>query len=376
MLRIGFDAKRLFNNFTGLGNYSRMLVKGLKVHYPDQEYLLFTPQFQRNAETSYFLTNEFERISPDHIPGWFWRSFVMKRDIAHAALDIYHGLSNELPVGIHATNTRSVVTILDLIFRFYPEDYSWIDRQIYEAKVRYACEKAHRIIAVSQSTKSDIMTHYGVPGGKIAVVHLACDDRFRSDITDNAIDAALSKYGLPEHYLLYVGTINCRKNLLAIAQAMRQIKGVVSLPLVVVGSGKDYKKKVQKYVCDNGLEDRVLFAPPVAPDDLPALYRRSSIVVFPSRYEGFGLPIIEALFCRVPVITTRMSSLPEVAGPGAFYADPDRPESIAEGIVKIVNSPEYARQLINDGYRHVLQFNPQDISKKLMAVYEETMTSA
>ncbi|MBN2189044.1 MAG: glycosyltransferase family 4 protein [Chitinispirillaceae bacterium] len=353
-----------------------MLVKELKAHYPDHEYLLFTPRFQRNPETSCFLTEGFERISPAYLPGWFWRSFIMKRDIAHAALDIYHGLSNELPYGIRTTNTRSIVTILDLIFRFYPEDYPWIDRQVYEAKVRYACEKAHRIIAVSQSTKSDIMTYYGVPEKKIAVVHLTCDDRFRRNVSNDAIDGALSKYGLPRHYLLYVGTINCRKNLLAIAQAMKQINGIVPLPLVVVGNGKDYKRKVQKYVSNNGIEDRVLFAPPIAADDLPALYRRSSIVVFPSRYEGFGLPIIEALYCRVPVITTRMSSLPEVAGPGAFYADPDKPESIAEGIVKIVNSPDYARQLIDDGYRHVLQFNPQVVSKKLMTVYEETMASA
>jgi glycosyltransferase involved in cell wall biosynthesis len=376
MFRIGFDAKRLFNNFTGLGNYSRMLVKGFKAQYPEHEYFLFSPRIRHSAEAASFLTDDFTRISPRHVPGWFWRSVSMKRDITEAGLDIYHGLSNELPLGIAASNTPSVVTIHDLIFRFFPEDYPWIDRQVYEAKFRYACSSARRIIAVSQSTKNDLMAEYGVSGDKIAVVYQACDDRFRQKVGDRDMAAVLSRYALPETYLLYVGTINRRKNLLALVQAMHQTSDAVSLPLVVVGNGKAYKKEVQKFIHEKGLEDRVRFVSQVVAADLPAIYQKSKVAVFPSRYEGFGLPVVEALASGVPVITTRSSSLPEAAGPGAYYADPDDPRSIAEGIVKVLGSPEYARQLIDEGHRHVLRFNPQDTARQLMAVYEEVMKTA
>jgi glycosyltransferase involved in cell wall biosynthesis len=376
MLRIGFDAKRLFNNDTGLGNYSRTLVRGLKENYPQHEYHLFSPRLRRTDETADFFSSGFTLIAPESIPGPLWRSFLMKRDIANASLDIYHGLSNELPYGIDTVSVCSIVTIHDLIFRFHPEDYPRIDRLIYEAKFRYACEKSHRIIAVSESTKRDIVSQYGVSEEKISVVYQTCDDRFRREIGEEEIETALSRYKLPPRYLLYVGTVNRRKNLFSIVLAMRQVKDTVPLPLVVIGGGRGYKLEVQKYVQDHGMQGCVLFAPHVDPTDLPAVYRRAAMVILPSRYEGFGLPIIEALMCRVPVITSRASSLPEVAGPGAWYCEVDKPESIAEGIIRIVRSPEYARQLGEEGYLHVQRFNRADISRNLMAVYESALAQA
>jgi glycosyltransferase involved in cell wall biosynthesis len=376
MLRIGFDAKRLFNNATGLGNYSRTLVKGLREEFPQHAYHLFSPRIRRAAETEYFFGPGFKRRSPAAVPGPIWRSFLLRCDIADAAIDIYHGLSNELPFGIDASGTCAVVTIHDLLFHFYPEDYSWIDRRIYEAKFRYACAKAHRIIAVSESTRRDLMERYGVAEEKIAVVYQACDERFRREIGEAELGAVRSRYGLPAQYLLYVGTVNRRKNLLSLVKAMELVKGSSRLPLVAVGRGGEYKREVQKYVSDRGLADVVRFAPPVDPADLPAVYRRAKIVILPSRYEGFGLPIVEALASRVPVITSKVSSLPEAAGPGACYADPDKPESIAEGITKLLADPEYARRLAGEGHRYTQQFNAPDLSRKLMAVYEETLHQA
>jgi glycosyltransferase involved in cell wall biosynthesis len=375
MLRIGFDAKRLFNNRTGLGNYSRILVKGLKEHFPENEYFLFSPRIRHDERTAYFLGDDFKRITAGPVPGPLWRSLAMKRSIARARLDIYHGLSNELPYDIQTTGVPAVVTIHDLIFRFFPEDYPWIDRRIYEAKSRCACAQARRIIADSQSTKKDLMDHYGVPGEKISVVYPARDDAFGTAVDEGEIERVRARYALPPAYLLYVGAVNGRKNLLSLVRAMRRIRETLSLPLVVVGEGGAYKRKVGAYVRKNRLEKHVLFAPPVASVDLPAVYQRARIAVFPSRYEGFGLPIVEALSSGVPVITTRASSLPEAAGPGAFYADPDEPASIAEGIVKILSSPDYARRLVDGGRRHARQFNAADISRQLMSIYREVTTS-
>jgi glycosyltransferase involved in cell wall biosynthesis len=373
MLKIGFDAKRLFNNATGLGGYSRSIVKGMMERFPDNEYSLFTPGLKNTVETSFFHGERFTVVTPSGIPGALWRTFRLKSAIEKRGLDLYHGLSNELPAGMGESQVCGVVTIHDLIFRFHPEDYPWIDRLVYEKKFRHACESARRIVAISESTKHDLVSQYGVPEEKIAVVYQCCDDRFRKSVTEEEIEAALSRYALPPKFLLYVGTINRRKNLLALAQAMRLVRNDMKLPLVVVGRGKLYKQEVADYIERNDLTERIIFAPPIASDDLPAVYRRATALLFPSKYEGFGLPIVEALTCGVPVITSDVSSLPEAAGPGAHYIDPDKPESIAEGIIKIVSSPDYAKNLAEEGNRYVQRFNIKEISEQLMKVYDEAI---
>ena len=319
----------------------------------------------------YWRASPFKRKTSGVIPGALWRSFFLSVEARKTKIDLFHGLSNELPAGIDRIGAKSVVTVHDLIFRFYKDDYPWIDRAVYDAKFRYACERADRIIAVSQSTKKDIITHYAVPEEKITVAYQACDERFFRDIPQQEIETVRSKYRLPQRYLLYVGTVNRRKNLLSLVQALKELKRTVDLPLVVAGSGREYLRHVRTYVERNSLRDRVMFVPSAEPNDLPAIYRGSAVFLYPSRYEGFGLPVVEALLCGVPVITSRVSSLPEAAGPGAHYIDPDNPASISEGIVKILNAPDYARQLAEDGFRHARRFNPGDCAKKMMAVYEE-----
>ena len=130
-------------------------------------------------------------------------------------IELFHGLSNEIPIGLNKVNIPSVVTIHDLIFRHYPNQYSWVDRQIYDYKFRYACENAQRIVAISESTKKDIVHFYNINPDKIKVIYQSCHERFVQERSQKTIDAVLKKYNLPENYLLYVGSIIERKNLLA-----------------------------------------------------------------------------------------------------------------------------------------------------------------
>ena len=370
MLRIGFDAKRLFNNTTGLGNYSRTLVSKLKTVYPENKYLLYTPKIVRTSQTEPFLTGDYIIKKPESMPGWLWRSAYLVQLIKQDKLDIYHGLSHELPIGIDKTSICSVVTIHDIIYKFHPEDFPLFDRKIYDYKFRYACEKSNRIIAISESTKTDIMLHYGVEEDKISVIYQTCNDAFKQSITEEQIEQTLNQYHLPEQFLLYVGTINQRKNLLSVVQAMHQLGDKVKIPLLVVGNGKQYKQTIVDYIKKHNLESKIVFAPYIQNTDLPAIYHRAKIFIFPSRYEGFGIPIIEALYSRTPVITSRLSSLPEAAGPGAHYIDVDDPSTIASGILEILQSPEYYKQLVTNGYDHVQQFNDENATKRLMGIYE------
>lgn len=373
MLRIGFDAKRLFNNFTGLGNYSRTLVHNLTEQFPDHSYYLYSPKVKKNEETHFFLNSpHFNVVQPKMTVGSFWRSFTIKKALKRNKLDLYHGLSHEIPFGLAKTGIKSVVTIHDLIFKFYPQQYGWIDRKIYDAKFRYACENADRIIAISESTKKDIARLYNINPAKISVIYQSCHERFMQEKSDKLKEAILKKYNLPKEYLFYVGSIVERKNLLGILEAIQKLPKDLALPLVVVGGGSSYKTKVMQYIAQHNLTDRVYM---ISPDfeDLPALYQQAAVFLYPSYYEGFGIPILEALFSRTPVITSNASSLPEAAGKDAYLIAPDQPVQMAIGIEHILTDSAFRQKMIDSGYAHAQQFRGDKLTQQVMDLYEEVL---
>lgn len=373
MLKIGFDAKRLFNNFTGLGNYSRSLISGLNEFYPENEYNLFSPRVQSKTDTKEFLDDPYKIITPTWESNSLWRSITCTKQINELHLNIFHGLSHELPIGIRKTGAKSLVTIHDLIYKTYPNDFNFIDRNIYDYKFRYACENSNRIIAVSKSTKSDIVALYGVPTEKIDVVYQSCHSNFKTLIKPDYLNTVLEKYNLPNKYILYVGSIIERKNLLGIVKALQKIKDQTKIPLVVVGKGKEYQQKVQEYIADNHLENQIIFTSEISYLDLPAIYQSASLFIYPSKYEGFGIPIIEALWSKTPVITSNISSLPEAAGKDACFCDPNDENSIAENILRVLNDNNYADSLVNKGFEHVQQFESIENAKKLMDIYYDLL---
>ncbi|MFA6403219.1 MAG: glycosyltransferase family 1 protein [Salinivirgaceae bacterium] len=369
-INIGFDAKRLFNNFTGLGNYSRTLVHNFHHYFPENNTYLFTPKTKETTEIREFFDSSYKLIQPQLIPGGFWRTFTSAAIIKKLKLDIYHGLSHELPIGISKTGAASVVTIHDLIYKTFPSDFSIIDRNIYDFKFRYACENADVIIAISESTRNDIQKYYKIPSEKIKVIYQSCHNNFKQIQSQAQIDEVLTIYKLPKQFMLYVGSVIERKNLLTLVQAINEIKDQIEIPLLVVGGGREYFQKVKNYVSEKGLEQQVIFAPPILFHHLPALYQKAQLFIYPSVYEGFGIPIIEALWSHTPVITSNCSSLPEAAGPGAYYCNPTDKNSIAEGIIKISTQPEYAQQLITNGFNYVQQFDDFKLTNQLTEVYK------
>ena len=179
MLRIGYDAKRLFNNFTGLGNYSRTLLANLAEYYPDNAYFLYSPKIAKNDETHFFLNSALFNVQlPKRGPGAYWRSVGIKRDLLKHKIQLFHGLSHEIPLGLEKANIRSIVTIHDLIFERFPEHYPFIDRKIYSLKFRYACRHADHIVAISENTKQDIIEFYDIPPEKISVIYQSCHERY------------------------------------------------------------------------------------------------------------------------------------------------------------------------------------------------------
>ncbi|MDD4646057.1 MAG: glycosyltransferase family 1 protein, partial [Bacteroidales bacterium] len=371
-MKIGFDAKRLYCNFTGLGNYSRTLVKNLNEFHPVHDYYLYTPKIRQSPETRLFLN---ESGYKTRMPGTpfksYWRTCSVKKQLSCDGIQIFHGLSNEIPFNIHKTGIKSVVTIHDLIFRHYPETYKPFDRWMYDLKFRYACGHADRIIAISESTKRDIIQFYGTGPDKIEVIYQACDPIYYQLSDPENISRIVQPYNLPADYLLSVGSVEPRKNLKRVIESYGHLKKDLQVPLVVIGKGGKYKQEVKEMISKARLEDKVIWINGLSDNhDLHALYQGARALIYPSYSEGFGLPVAEALLSKTPVITSGRSSMPEAGGPGSLYVDPDNTEQIASAIEKILTNSTFVTGMIEAGYRYAHEtFGAEKVTGEVLGCY-------
>jgi glycosyltransferase involved in cell wall biosynthesis len=375
-MRIGFDAKRAYHNSTGLGNYSRTLMSGLMTYYPEHMYFGFNPN-QSNL-LSFDQNKNYTEINPSSsIHKLFtnlWRSKWMISDIEQLDLNIYHGLSNELPSGIQESQTKSVVTIHDLIFEHYPHQYKALDVKIYHKKFQQACINSNHIIAISEATKQDIVNQYAIPESKITVCLQAVNERFSQTFESQQLDSIRKKYNLPARYFISVGSIIERKNLLNVCKAFKQIHNK-EIGLVVVGKGSAYKHTIQDYLSENGLEHKVLFLEDYFPSDrinadLPILYKMAIGLLYPSRMEGFGLPILEAYYAETAVLTSNCSSLEEIGSGAAILIDPDDVEQLSLQMNTLANDEEFRKYHIDLGAQKRMEFTSKKHVDQVMKVYE------
>lgn len=372
-MRIGFDAKRAFRNFTGLGNYSRSTISILSEYYPDNEYFLYTTFYKKHPLLNFANRPNISIRRPEgmlkRLPS-AWRYYGLSADLLFDGVNIYHGLTAELPVAI-PSKVRSVVTIHDLIFLRYPEYYPAIDRWIYTHKYRSACKRADLIIAISQQTKQDIIDFFGIDEKKIRLVYQGCDPQFYKQCNETKKNNIRSLYKLPDNYILYVGTIEQRKNLLTLVKALKILPQ--DIKLVVVGKPTAYFDTVMSYITESHLEDRILFLHRTAFDHLPAIYQMARVVCFPSLFEGFGIPALEALNSQVPLITSNYSSLPEAGGPGSLYVDPLDHEAMAAALMQAITDDKLRQQMISLGLEHAQEFREERIAHNIWKIYQELM---
>ena len=375
-MRIGFDAKRLYNNFTGLGNYSRFIVSALAAAYPDDRYVLFTPRVKAHAETAPFLNHpQMQTVLP---PAWMstlklgsvWRSFLAGGAAAKAGVDLYHGLSHELPRNLPAS-VKQIVTVHDLIFLRYPQFYKPLDVRIYKAKVQHACRVADRVVAISRQTAQDITTYLGIPAHKIDVVYQGTHPVFAKNYTPEEVAAIRGKYHLPADYILNVGTMEERKNAVLIVEALARLPEHLRLPVVLVGRETAYLQQIREAARKHGVDRYILALHQVSFADLPALYQQARVFVYPSLFEGFGIPLIEAIQSGVPVITSQDSCFSEAAGPHAMYIDPRQPAELAAALEKLLSDTAFAQAAIQASRQYIGQFQPHVVAAAMHQVYDK-----
>lgn len=379
-MNIGFDAKRAFHNGTGLGHYSRTLIRSLAEYYPEHQYYLFNPK----PATLFNLKGpNIHEVRPSGLLNSLfssaWRSSRVKNDLKSKKIDLYHGLSHEIPLGMPNTGIPSVVTMHDLIHERYPEQYNPIDVRIYTKKFRYASANANKVIAISEQTKKDLIEYYQTPEDRIEVCYQSCNPSFGQIVTEEEKHAIRKKYLLPDSYFLYVGSIIERKNLLNICKAVFLLRNELNIPLVVIGNGGKYKQQVKDFISQNGIANRIIFLSelPAASaesfrnaNDFPAIYQSATAMIYPSFFEGFGIPVLEALWSGLPVITSNVSSLPEVGGDAAWYVDPNSAQEIAQGMRTIYSDKIVAEEMVDRGLAHAQKFTPKKCADKVMEVYK------
>ncbi len=376
---IGFDAKRAAQNRTGLGNYSRFVVNGLCKYAFEMRLLLYAPNPRKTGALGGL---DGEAAVEMHYPrtAWWkglrslWRVWGMTRDLAEDGVQIYHGLSNELPLNIRrAQGVKSIVTIHDLIFLRYPQYYKPIDRWIYRYKFRRACEQADHIIAVSECTKRDIIHFFRTPAEKISVIYQGCDEQFRQLAPETKKREVRERYQLPERYILYVGSIEERKNLMLLAEALSQLEDQ-NIQVIAVGKRTPYADRVQSFVDAHHLGPRFRMISGVPFADLPALYQMATLFVYPSRFEGFGIPLLEALCSGTPVIGCTGSCLEEAGGPQSIYVNPDNPQELAQAIARVLSNETLRQRMISEGNDYSERFSEKQLTADLLRLYTRIIT--
>lgn len=373
-MNIGYEAKRFFTNLTGLGNYCRFVVDALATHHPQNNYILYTPRVTGYKDVTDITGHpsidivtppSFYRISKSTS---LWRTWSVTREESMKKLDIFHGLSQELPISL-PRSLKKVVTVHDLIYYRYPEFYDAIDIAIYKKKVKHACAKADTIIAISEQTKADIIHFLGVHEEKIKVIYQGCHPNFHKKLASEEIESIGSKYGLPSSYILNVGTIESRKNAMLIVKALARLSPSDRIPLVIMGRKTAYYKQLVSLIDQLNLSDHVIFLHNIPFDEFPAIYQGATAFVYPSLFEGFGIPLVEAIASGVPVITSTGSCFSEAAGPDSLYVDSHNDEAMAAALSQVIQNDQLRKQMVSSASQYVKRFESKVIADNLVQLY-------
>lgn len=371
-MRIGYDAKRAFNNRAGLGVHSRTLIDNMLRYHPDDDYHLYTPSIALpDMYDSYQNVGNISIHTATGISKAYWRSWGVTDDLVNHKIDIFHGVSHEIPRNIEKAPCVSVVTIHDVIFKRFPEYFPITDRMIYDQKWKHAITTADKVIAVSESTKNDILQYYSIAPDKIEVVYSSCHPRYYQPSDDHQCRPT----GLPSEYILSVGSVEPRKNYETLLHALDQIHSESRPHLVIIGRGKGkHVSKIKDLITKLGLKQKVTILSDVTDDSIRAIYQGAAAFIYPSYYEGHGLPITEALYCGVPVVASSTSSMPEAGGPDCIYIDPLDSEELSHAIRLVLSDTQLRNKMVVNGLAYAKEtFDPRKVTDQMYAVYKSLL---
>lgn len=373
-ISLGIDAKRAFRNNVGLGNYSRNLIHNLEKS-SFESIGLYSPKGpnQENLKFQQKL-NKSQTIVPEGLDSLFWRDLKLSGVLEKNKIQLFHGLSHTLP---YKLKCKSVVTMHDLIFLKHPEYFSLADRISYKLRFKYAAQSSDHIISISEHTKRDLVELLKVPEEKITVTYQPCSENFFVKHIDDACRSLINeKFNISKKpFLLYVGTIEKRKNLAKAVAAFGELDSRIQAEydFLVIGKKTEYYSEVEEQIKKYGLENKIKYSGFVSNEDLVDLYNLAYLFVYPSLYEGFGIPVLEAMQCGTPALTSNTTSLLEVGGEASFLVDPESVSEIHEQLkIALTDSGAYSKKIACLSH-HILKFSPHHTTQSVLDVYGKVL---
>lgn len=380
MSTIGIDIRNIGKKRTGDEVVFFNLVKSLSELDRENEYILFSDICDQKSiekisrDLNIDQKDNFKIICLKNANKFTWNFWTLPRYLRKNKLDIY--LTQYITPFFVPKTTKLITIIHDISFNFYPKFIKWSDLFFLKILIPMSLNRADKIIGVSKFTHDEIIKYYKINPDKIAWIHNAVSEDFRqlsdetASISDEKIKIVKEKYGLPEKYILYLGTLQPRKNVPVLIKAYALAKNKMDSAKLVIAGGKghNFDKNIEKSIRKYALDKDVLMPGFIEEEDKAVVMKSAEIFVFPSLYEGFGIPILEAMSVGTPVIASKISPHKEIAGNAALFFDPHSPEELAEKILRLSENRETRQDLIQKGFDQAGRFSWRETAKKMLEI--------
>ena len=376
-MHVAINATALKANRSGVGWFISEVLRNLPGSAEGQTYsIFFNKAFVAREPFTHPLVQMYSSaIATDRLYSrLLWENVQLPSLVRQLRPDVFHGNAFALPLANLGIPT--VVTVYDLVHRVLPKSQTWIFRQYLDRIVPHSCRRATRVIAISEATRRDLIEIYGVPSKKIDLTYGGAAPRFFAEPDEKKLRTVRQKYALPNEFALTIGDLDPRKNLLTAIRACGTLaRDSLPLPLVLAGKkiSDSHSLELATEVERLGLGDRVIFTGRLEDDELASFYRAATLFLFPSHYEGFGLPAVEAMASGTPVVASTGGALPEVVGDAGMVVPPDDVEGFAAAIRRICGNPGFRDELIAKGYSRAAEFTWENTARKTAEVYERAV---
>ncbi len=374
-MRIGIEAKVLTSRTSGIGRYAINLVRSLLMALPEKDHTLDIVLFT-GPQTARSVLDTLSGSYSEHfcaLQSSLLRSLVsLPCSIVHHNIDVFHGLDH-VGLPLFFKRGRYVITVHDVIPLLFPQLFTLKHRLIVHAGLARVAQQADIVIVPSYAVQQDVQQYLRIDKSRVVVIPEGCEPRFRPLTDPEHLHRVRTKYGLPALYILCLGTLEPRKNITTLLHAFARLRSLLhgepALHLVVAGARGWREQAIFQTVKNLGIEQAVCFPGFIDDEDLPALYSGALLFVFPSLYEGFGLPVLEAMSCGIPVVASNTSAMPEVAGDAALLVDPYDIEGMATAIATVVHNTSLRDSLRRKGLIQAQRFSWETTARKTLDLY-------
>lgn len=373
-MNIAIDGTIIREEITGTGFYITNLINGLVKIDNLNSYYIFGDEENLKRYINIEDKKNFKIIHKrfkNRILRVLWEYFILPFELKKLKIIILHSPNYITP--LFKFGFKIILTIHDLTFLLFPEKYTITKRLLFNKMIRIFIKMADKIIAVSENTKKDILNFYNVPGNKVVVTYESYPDYYNYFIDKDKAKEVSKKYGIGANFILYVGMIEPRKNILSLLKAFVELGKELDLDLVIVGKKGWYYKEIEQYIINIEnlkLRNNIIFTGYVPEQELKYFYKSAFMFVYPSLYEGFGLPPLQAMACGTPVITSNVSSLPEVVGDAAIKINPDSLDDLVKSIKLVYNDQDFRNLLIKKGLERAELFDLEIIAQNTLSIYK------